>query len=105
MTLFVVFRVKASACMRAAIARVYPDDNLDLGNNEWLISAEGTPKSVSDSLGITSKPDTIGAAIIFSVGDYFGRASPDIWEWIKSKSDARDHETAKDRLRAADERH
>ncbi len=87
MTIFVVFRVKASACMRAAIARVYPDDNLDLGNNEWLISAKGTPKTVSDSLGITSHPDTIGAAIVFSVDNYFGRASTDIWEWIKSKSE------------------
>jgi hypothetical protein len=88
MTIFVVFRVKASACMRAAIARAYPDDSLDLGNNEWLISAKGTPKIVSDSLGITSHPDTIGAAIVFSVDGYFGRASADIWEWIKSKSEA-----------------
>jgi hypothetical protein len=86
MTIFVVFRVKASACMRAAIARVYPNDSFDLGNNEWLISAEGTPKTVSDSLGITSHPDTIGAAIIFKVEGYSGRASPDIWNWIKSKS-------------------
>jgi hypothetical protein len=87
MTIFVVFRVKASACMRAAIAQAYPDDSLDLGNNEWLICTKGTPKSVSDSLGITSKPDTIGAAIVFSVDDYFGRASADIWDWIKSKSE------------------
>jgi hypothetical protein len=91
MTIFVVFRVKASACMRAAIARVYADDSYDLGNNEWLISAKGTPKSVSDSLGITSHPDTIGPAIVFRVEGYFGRASADIWEWIKSKSEATDN--------------
>ncbi len=90
MAIFVVFRVKASACMRAAIARTYPENSLDLGNNEWLISTKGTPKTVSDSLGITSNPDTIGAAIVFSVDSYFGRASPEIWEWIKRKSQATD---------------
>jgi hypothetical protein len=88
MTIFVVFRVKASACMRAAIARTYPHDHFDLGNNEWLISAEGTPKTVSDSLGITSHPDTIGAAMVFKVEGYSGRASAEIWKWIKSKSEA-----------------
>jgi hypothetical protein len=90
MTIFVVFRVKASACMRAAIARAYPDDSLDLGNNEWLICTKGTPKTVSDALGITSHADTIGSAIVFSVEGYFGRASPDIWAWIKSRSAAMD---------------
>ena len=88
MTIFVVLRVQDAARMKAALAEKYPEDHLDLGNDEWLVSAKGTAKGLSDHLGVTSDPATAGNAIIFSMDSYFGRASADIWEWIKAKSEA-----------------
>ena len=94
MAIFVVFRVQDPVRMRAAIVAVFPNDNFDLGNNEWLISAQGTAKALSDRLGITNEPPgsqtVAGNAIVFSMENYFGRAANDIWEWIKTKAEATD---------------
>lgn len=53
MAIFVVFRVQDPARMEAAIDSVFPDDHLSIGKNEWLISAKGTAKEISDRLGVT----------------------------------------------------
>jgi hypothetical protein len=49
----------------------------------WLISATSTPQDLSSKLGITD--GTNGAALIFEIGAYFGRANPNIWNWLKLK--------------------
>jgi hypothetical protein len=68
----------------AAIAEAYPNDNYLLdGGHGWLVSAKGTPKQVSDALKITD--GVSGAAVIVEVASYFGRANPNIWNWIKEK--------------------
>jgi hypothetical protein len=51
-----------------------------------LISAIGTAKDISDKLGVTPGNDA-GAAIIFSMGNYYGRATTEIWDWIKVKAE------------------
>ena len=88
MTIFVVFRVQDPLKMQARVAEFYPNDHFDLGNNEWLISSNGTAKTVSDVLGITAQPSKSGNAIVFSMESYYGRAGTNIWEWIKTKSEA-----------------
>lgn len=86
MAIFVVFKVSDPHLMRAAIARVFPNDHLDLGDNEWLISARGTAQEVSNRLGLAPENEA-GSAIIFSMQSYYGRASTNIWEWIKTKAE------------------
>lgn len=53
---------------------------------EWVVSAVGTPKDVSDKLGVTPGTET-GTAMIFSMGSYYGRATTEIWDWIKAKAE------------------
>ena len=92
MTIFVVFRVQDPVRMKNAVETVFAHDHFSLGHDEWLISAKGTAKEISDRLGITDLPvgnvTKAGSAIIFSMENYYGRAANDIWEWIKTKMEA-----------------
>ncbi len=53
------------------------------------MAARGAAKEVSDTLGITD--GAAGAALVFEVASYFGRANPNIWSWIKDNWDAGKH--------------
>jgi len=89
MGIFIVFRVTQPEKLKAAIEERFCRNSFDLGNNEWLISDRGTAKDVSDKIGITDREDAdLGSAIVFGMESYFGRASIDIWEWIKTKAEA-----------------
>jgi hypothetical protein len=89
MTIFVIFRVVDPPKMEAAIQRAFPNNHFKLDADEWLVSAIGTAKDVSDQLGVTPRDDT-GPAMIFSMANYYGRASTEIWDWIKAKSERPD---------------
>jgi hypothetical protein len=52
-----------------------------LGPNAWLVDFDGTTRDLAEALGIRAG-DT-GAGVVLSVENYSGRASPDIWEWMK----------------------
>lgn len=85
MTIFAVFRAQKPELLGSAIAREFPDDYLQISDDQWLISADMTPKEVSDKVGITGGDN--GSAIIFSMRGYYGRAPTDVWEWIKVKAE------------------
>ncbi len=72
--------------MESAIRRVFPSDHLKVTDNEWLISAIGTSKDISDKLGVTPGNET-GPAIVFSMANYYGRAMMEVWDWIKAKAE------------------
>lgn len=86
MTIFAIFRVSHPDKMRDALARVFPNNHLQVKDDEWLLSASGTARDVSDKLGVTPGNDT-GGAIIFSMANYYGRSDTQIWEWIKAKAE------------------
>ena len=54
--------------------------NFVLPRGEILVSFNGTSKELSDLLGISE--GVSGNAIVASVSSYFGRSTPDTWEWI-----------------------
>lgn len=85
MSIFVIFRVADPAKMKAAITINFENEHLELGNNEWLVSSNMTPQGLSDKLGVTNGSN--GAAIVFAMSGYFGRAPSNIWDWIKSKAE------------------
>ena len=87
MTIFVVFKVAEPAKMHAAILSAFPQDHLRLQDNEWLISGIGTAKDISDKLNI-SPPGGTGSAIVFSMANYYGRATTETWDWIKAKAES-----------------
>lgn len=81
MAIFVIFNAANPQSIAAALQREYPNDHLTVAEGQWLVSATGVAKDISDKLGITD--GTVSSAIIFSMANYFGRASTDIWDWIK----------------------
>jgi hypothetical protein len=86
MTIFAIFRVTDPARMEAAVQRAFPTDYIKVHAGEWLVSATGTAKDVSDKLGVTPGSDA-GSAMIFSMANYYGRATTDIWDWVKTKAE------------------
>lgn len=88
MTIFVVFRAQTPDRLNERIEREFPHDHMRLQNNEWLISAEMTPIELSNKIGITTDPSETGSAMVFSMRSYYGRATSDIWDWIKTKTEA-----------------
>ena len=88
MTIFAVFKATEPEALHGAIMKAFPNDHVRLTSDEWLISADMTPKEVSDKIGVSSPTGNEGAAIVFSMRGYFGRAPSDIWDWIKTKTEA-----------------
>jgi hypothetical protein len=86
MTIFAVFRVNDPAKMESAVHGAFPNDHIKIGDGEWLVSAVGTAREVSDRLKVTPPGET-GPAIIFSMANYFGRAPTEVWDWIKAKAE------------------
>jgi len=72
--------------MEAAVRRVFPSDHFKVADDQWLISAIGTAKDISDKLGVTPGNET-GPAIVFSMANYYGRATTEVWDWIKVKAE------------------
>lgn len=87
MNVFVVFKVSDHDKMDAAIKKQYPGDHLKLQTDEWLLADSATAKDVSDKIGATD--GSSGSAIIFKMDSYYGRAATDIWDWVKTKSEAK----------------
>ena len=85
MSIFVIFRVANPATMEARLVQDFPNDHLVIVPGQYLVSAVGTAKDVSDKLGITDGPT--GSAIVFRMSSYYGRATSDEWDWIKTKSE------------------
>jgi len=68
------------------IKEKYPEDHYSLVSGQWLLVAEGTANSISDTLGITDGSN--GSAVIVVFTSYFGRANTQIWDWLASKMGA-----------------
>jgi hypothetical protein len=81
----------AQAKLPAAVFGAYPDANKKLADHNWLVAGKGTAQDVSANLGITLKdnsPGPTGTAIVLEVASYYGRATTDIWDWVKAKWEA-----------------
>jgi len=79
----VVPQADSSKIVAAAVAK-YPDDYYPLAHGAFLVAAQGkTTKGISDELGISGGDN--GSAVVVAVSSYFGRANPQIWEWMKAK--------------------
>ncbi len=51
-----------------------------LPQGEFLVSFNGTCTELSEFLGITG--GISGNALVVSVSSYYGRTTPDTWEWM-----------------------
>ncbi len=85
MTIFVIFKVQHPSRIAVALEQTFPNDHLSVAPGQWLVSASGTAVDVSNRLGISDGKN--GSAIVFSMANYFGRASNELWDWVKTKAE------------------
>jgi hypothetical protein len=87
MPIFVVIATKNASDVEAridalasepgrAIDRFYP-----LRGDTWFVSYRGTTKELAEMLGI--RQGETGSGVVVSIENYSGRASNDLWEWLK----------------------
>jgi hypothetical protein len=85
MSVFIIISpIASNPKLEATIIEQYPEDFYKLSENQWLVCAGGIAKELSTKLKINDDEGT-GPAIVFSIANYWGRANPNIWEWIKTK--------------------
>lgn len=53
-----------------------------LKDGAWLVVFDGTAQLLSEKLGI--RGGETEPALVLSVSNYSGRASPDIWDWLST---------------------
>lgn len=83
MNVFVILADTDEPKLVAAIAEHFKDNFLKVGPGQWFVAASGTSVDVSNTLGITTGATSTG--IVLSINSYYGRASTNIWEWLKVK--------------------
>jgi len=84
MSLFAVLLPAENPKLINAIKERFPE-NYQITPTQWVISAKGTAQQVSDKLEISVKENPIGSAVVLTITGYWGRASTDLWEWMKVK--------------------
>lgn len=72
------------------VDRIHGSDRYQLASDAgWLVRYKGTSTEVSDHLQITGQPEgvktPVGAVLVIPVTNYHGRASADMWEWLKDR--------------------
>lgn len=71
------------ATLADRIGKLYPNRSRKLGDKPaWLVAENETASIISEKLGISTGDSGI-SALVTSISDYFGRAEPDLWSWIK----------------------
>ena len=72
----------------AAVARKFPDDSYKIEPGKWMVGGGLTTTSqVYAALDLGEA----GSHLILSIMGYYGRAQPDLWEWLaaqRGKADA-----------------
>ena len=85
MALFFITALEASSPLIGLqiAAKIPPTDVYKIEDGKWILeSSLSTSKDLSDFLGITQ---TVTFFVV-PVRGYFGRAQPDLWEWLAAKT-------------------
>jgi hypothetical protein len=51
-------------------------------DDAWFVAYAGTAREAAEALGMRQN-DVLGNGLVVSINNYSGRASPDVWEWLK----------------------
>lgn len=73
--------------LKPKIESIIPNgDRLLLPGGGWLVSHSGTSKELAGILGIApSEGNDTTPGIVVGITSYWGRATPDVWEWLQLK--------------------
>jgi hypothetical protein len=88
MTIFAIISPQGQLAqpLRVAIETSAEYQHTRVNDGFWLVAAVGTAKDIADKLGVSEGQK--GSAIVLEVASYWGRASPDLWSWIKTNWEA-----------------
>lgn len=88
MTIYVIVGHKGLEKIGPEITKYYSGQYYVLPPSTWFVSDKGTTSEVASKLGILD--GKLGAqAVIFPTNTWAGWAPADLWEWLKSKREAR----------------
>ena len=82
MPIFVIIPLDGGDSGFSAKLAMFKNKAMRLPVGEWLVAYDGTSKQLSDELGISENGKS--SAIVVGFSAYWGRASSDVWEWIKA---------------------
>lgn len=77
--------------LEASIAKLPKEDvyKIPARTAGWLVRFNGTPLELTKVLGVPAKdepkPEKIPTVLVTGIAGYYGFASKDMWEWIRSR--------------------
>ena len=87
MRVFAVFNISNRGVVLERLREHYPDQHIDANRESFFVATTGeTSQQVSEKLGFGA--DNVSAGIVLGVTTYWGRADPNLWEWISAKMEA-----------------
>jgi hypothetical protein len=82
----VALQNSATAVETVLSSKIAAGSLYQIESGKWIVDSPATTsKDLSDSLGITPT----AAFFVVPVRGYFGRAQPDLWEWLAAKTAAK----------------
>ena len=88
MALFFMVALQSSAPLVEIAIRnkVAGADCYQIESGKWILDLPrlSTSKEVSDLLGLSEVPTA--SHVVVSIRGYFGRAQPDLWEWLAARA-------------------
>ncbi len=89
MGLFLITPINDPAAVSRAVEKMFHGDHYKVPRSSSLIvSFGGTTKELSDNLGLSEGIDGMSGMVV-SIGNYYGRAPSDMWEWMDSRLERR----------------
>jgi len=85
MGIFAVTAPLSNTKIAPAIDAAFPGQNIKAWQGHWFVSASGTAKETADKIEANAEGGTVGTIIVVSLINYWGRANPEVWEWLKSR--------------------
>ena len=80
--LIVALQNSAPAFQLALSSKIAPESLYTIETGKWIVDSPATTsKNLADSLEVWAKEPFL----IIPVTGYFGRAQPDLWEWLAAK--------------------
>jgi hypothetical protein len=81
--IFIVVATKGTDRIFNAIERLQGAASFEIKPDTWLVQFDGTTRGLAETLGI--RDGTNGSGFVAPISGYGGRASSDLWEWLKVK--------------------
>lgn len=83
MSIFAIIPLGTNSKLAEAVTMQFAAPlSMSLPGGAWLVAGQGTAQDVSNRIGITD--GHVGSALVVEASSYYGRASPDVWSWVKS---------------------